>query len=218
MPGCSRAISPLIRATSRTKTQMQKCKRTTKIWFRASFQEKKKNKDFVRANHKVVVVTCKAQALPPQTHLSSGEQKGKEPPRGELVTQRKQNHSPPAPWGPGSLSHPSDPASPGREAGIRASARCPPRGSSCLWPIPHRRVRERTQSPQGLCPKAGERGLEPGMELGPSQTSKGVSPGKGMEGRSNDKTPRASPLTHVKSSRTWQAIFTLHPLEKPKAA
>lgn len=150
VPGCSGAIPPLIRATSRTKIQM---------YFRSSSQEKKttktnkKHRDFVRANHKAVPVTCKAQVLPPWTHLSSGEQQAPAHFQGGLVTQRKQNHSPPAPQGLGSLSHPSDPTCPRREARSRVSARCPPRGGRCLCPIPCRRVRKNTETTRAL-PKA----------------------------------------------------------------
>lgn len=61
-------------------------------------------------------------------------------------------------------------------------------------------------------PKAREHGMEPGMELRPLQ-KKGQ-----LRKRDGGKEPPQDTLTHVKPSRTRQAIFSLHSLEKPRAA
>lgn len=52
--------------------------------FRSSSREgggnkKTKNPRILRANHKAVPMACKAQVLPPQTHLSHGEQQALRP-------------------------------------------------------------------------------------------------------------------------------------------
>lgn len=147
------------------------------------------------------------------------------------MAQRKQNHSPLAPQGLGSPSHPSDLTSPGREAraGCQRGAhpkmlmpRCLPRGGSCLCAIPCRRDRENRETTRALPKTRRMWGLEAGMELGAMAEKQRGWPRKG-DGRSNRSTaghepPLASLLTHVKPSRTWQAIFALHPLEKPRAA
>lgn len=175
-------------------------------------------------NYKAVPVTCKAQLLPPWTHLSSGEQHAPAPLWGGLVTQRKQNHSPPAPRDPGSLSHPSDPTSPGREARSGVSARCPPQGArpKVLTPrwrqplsLPLQEDRGKHRDHEGFAQSQENASWSQGWSSGPLRRSKGVGPGKGKEGRNNPSTAGRDTPAFPVNSREAQQDLAGHFLPSP---